>query len=263
LDLAIEDALRRVCELLGNRVRGLSGSGRGLAGRHHATHAYPAGDPSLPSSRRPGRLPLDRRAGPGRTTLALPSLDDLPAEAARRRRSARRAGIRSNVTFPARGRGPTRGRRAGAEHGELFAGLVGRDREPAPARGAGLASALERKRSEERSHERRPPRGGRRPRRPRATTRWTSTGASCYRRPPPGPLRHSRRAGSGPWRLVWMERLHPDDRPADDGSCRGGWPGRGAPIASTSTTVTCTRPEARRGSSTSAAWRGATPPGGR
>jgi GAF domain-containing protein len=100
VDLAIEDVLRRVCELLGIEFAALWQWPAGPPDVITPTHACPAGDPSLPRAGVQDDYPwtvAQVRAG---RTLVLPSLDDLPAEAAVDGASARRASIRSNVTFP-------------------------------------------------------------------------------------------------------------------------------------------------------------------
>ena len=101
VDHEIEDALRRVCELLGLDYAVLwqwSGDAPEVIA---PTHAYPALDVAEPAE------PMNQEQFPwvveqmlaGRRVVA-PSLDALPAEAAVDRESARLGGIQSNLTLP-------------------------------------------------------------------------------------------------------------------------------------------------------------------
>jgi formate hydrogenlyase transcriptional activator len=99
VDREIEDALRRVCELLGFDVAVLWQWLASAPGFVAPTHGYPS---------RQGQFdPLEQKAYPwvieqiraGRV-VAVSQLEDLPAEAAIDLESARRTGIRSNLTLP-------------------------------------------------------------------------------------------------------------------------------------------------------------------
>ena len=100
VDHEIEDALRRVCELLGLDYAVLwqwMTTTDVLA----PTHAYPPLEPSLPGERLgPESYPwvtTQIRAG---RMVVLPSLDRLPPEATVDLESARRIGIKSNLCLP-------------------------------------------------------------------------------------------------------------------------------------------------------------------
>jgi formate hydrogenlyase transcriptional activator len=99
VDHEIEDALRRVCELLGIDVGVLWQWSASAPDTIAPTHGYPG---------RQGQFdPLDQKSYPwvieqaraGRV-VAISRLDDLPAEAATDLENARRTGIRSNLTLP-------------------------------------------------------------------------------------------------------------------------------------------------------------------
>ena len=99
VDREIEEALRRVCELLGIDVAVLWQWSASSPDVIAPTHGHPG---------RQGRFdPLDQRAYPwvieqvraGRV-VAMSRLQDLPSEAAIDRESARHTGIRSNLTLP-------------------------------------------------------------------------------------------------------------------------------------------------------------------
>jgi formate hydrogenlyase transcriptional activator len=98
-DREIEDALERVCGLLGVDVALLWQWSASAPDVIEPTHGYPA---------RKGQFdPLDQEAFPwvvqqmraGRV-VAVSRMDELPAEAATDRENARRTGIRSNLTLP-------------------------------------------------------------------------------------------------------------------------------------------------------------------
>ena len=101
VDPAIEDALRRVCELLGIDFAALWQWSTTSPGVITPTHTWPSRNGAQPVD--PGvqeQYPwcqAQMRAG---RSIVLPSLEDLPAEAAVDRESARHAGIRSNLTLP-------------------------------------------------------------------------------------------------------------------------------------------------------------------
>ena len=101
VDGEIQNALRRVCELLGIDFAVLwqwSASGSGV---FKATHAYPAQEELL--SRSPAiqeRYPWSAGMMLAGRVITLASLEDAPAEAAVDKESARLAGIKSNLTVP-------------------------------------------------------------------------------------------------------------------------------------------------------------------
>jgi len=101
VDREIEDALRRVCELLGIDYAVLWQWSSATPGVITPTHAYSPGE-GLPSDE-PLRQELFPWVGAqmlaGRVVV-IPSLEGLPAEAAVDRESARRSGIQSNLTLP-------------------------------------------------------------------------------------------------------------------------------------------------------------------
>lgn len=101
VDREIEDALARVCGLLGFDVAVLWQWSLGSPDVIRPTHAYPARQgPSAFEPLRQEAYPWvieQMRAG---RMVSLPSLNRLPPEAARDAESARLTGIRSNLTLP-------------------------------------------------------------------------------------------------------------------------------------------------------------------
>jgi formate hydrogenlyase transcriptional activator len=101
VDHEIEDALRRVCELLGIDLAVLWQWSGAAPSAIAPTHAYYAQDALRPDE------PLHQELFPwvvqqmraGRMVV-IPTLEELPAEAAVDRESARRSGIQSNLTLP-------------------------------------------------------------------------------------------------------------------------------------------------------------------
>jgi len=101
VDREIEDALGRVCELLGLDLAVLWQWSARAPDVLTPTHAYPALDGSIPPV--PGvqdHYPWSIRQMLAGRTIALASLDELPPEAAVDRESALRVGIRSSLTLP-------------------------------------------------------------------------------------------------------------------------------------------------------------------
>jgi formate hydrogenlyase transcriptional activator len=101
MDREIEDAQRRVCELLGLDFAVLWQWSASAPGVITPTHAYPA-QKGLPPGE-PGtqeRYPWSVQQMRAGRTVAVSSLEELPAEASVDRGSARLAGIRSNLTLP-------------------------------------------------------------------------------------------------------------------------------------------------------------------
>jgi signal transduction histidine kinase len=101
VDREVEDALRRVCELLGVDHAVLWQWPAGASGRITPTHFHPAQQGPSPSEpvfvdQYPWYLD-EMLAG---RTVAISSLDELPAEAAIDRESGRRLGIRSSLCLP-------------------------------------------------------------------------------------------------------------------------------------------------------------------
>ena len=101
VDREIEDALRRVCELLGLDVAVLWQWSASTPDLILPTHAYPRRDDPRQFE------PLHQEAYPwvvrqvrAGQTVAVSSMEELPPEAAVDRDSARQTGIRSNLTLP-------------------------------------------------------------------------------------------------------------------------------------------------------------------
>jgi PAS domain S-box-containing protein len=101
VDREIEDALRRVCDLLRIDFAVLwqwsAVDKEGIT----PTHAYPAlnGEP-LPDPGTQEHFPWVVQEMRGGRTVAVASMDELPAAAAVDRESARKSGIKSNLTLP-------------------------------------------------------------------------------------------------------------------------------------------------------------------
>ena len=101
MDRQIEDALRRVCELLGIDFAVLWQWSSSVPRVITPTHAYPAlSSPQLPEPGTEQHYPWTVQQMAAGRTVVLPSIDDVPADAAVDRESARLAGIQSNVTLP-------------------------------------------------------------------------------------------------------------------------------------------------------------------
>ena len=101
VDREIEDALRRVCELLGIDFALLWQWTPGPQGSVSPTHTYPAqADPPHPDPQRQDQYPWFVQQVRAGRVVAVSRLDELPAEAAIDRENARRTGIRSNLTLP-------------------------------------------------------------------------------------------------------------------------------------------------------------------
>ena len=101
VDREIEEALRRVCELLGFDYAVLWQWSAGAPVAITPTHAYPLRkglDP--PDTRVQDQYPWCVQQMLAGRRIALPSLEELPPEAAVDRESARLVGIRSNLTLP-------------------------------------------------------------------------------------------------------------------------------------------------------------------
>ena len=101
VDREIEDALRRVCEFLGIDYAVLWQWSTGTPDVITPTHAYPAQEDLQP----PGppvqeRYPWSVQQMLAGHTIALSSLQKVPAEGAVDRESARLVGIKSNLTLP-------------------------------------------------------------------------------------------------------------------------------------------------------------------
>lgn len=101
VDREIEDALRRVCELLGIDFSVLWQWSSSAPGVITPTHAYPPRTgPEPPGLNTQERYPWcvqQMRAG---RRILVSSLEELPPEAALDRETARLMGIRSNLTVP-------------------------------------------------------------------------------------------------------------------------------------------------------------------
>jgi len=89
VDREIEDALRRVCELLGIDFALLWQWTPGPQGVVSPTHTYPPGGPAASRPPAAGHYPGSCSSA-GRPVVALSRLDELPAEAAIDRENARR-----------------------------------------------------------------------------------------------------------------------------------------------------------------------------
>ena len=101
VDREIEDALRRVCEFLGLDLAVLWQWSAGAPGVITPTHVYPAQNGSQPPE--PGvqeHYPWSRQQMLAGRTIALSSLEELPAEAAVDLEYARLIGVKSNLTLP-------------------------------------------------------------------------------------------------------------------------------------------------------------------
>jgi formate hydrogenlyase transcriptional activator len=101
VDSAIEDALRRVCELLGIDLAVLWQWSVAAPNIITPTHLYPAREGlQPPTPLRQADYPWVADQMVAGRTVALSSLEDLPEVAAVDRESARLSGIRSNLTLP-------------------------------------------------------------------------------------------------------------------------------------------------------------------
>ena len=128
VDREINDALRRVCELLGIDLAVLWQWSGATPSVIMPTHTFP------PQEELEAPEPLHRDQYPwyvqqmlaGRV-IVMPSMDELPAEAAVDRESCRVLGIKSNLCLPLSGGGQAR-RRPGSQHpagGARLAGCAG------------------------------------------------------------------------------------------------------------------------------------------
>ncbi len=99
VDREIEDALRRVCELLGIDVAVLWQWSASAPDIVAPTHGYPGRQGQFDALTQEAYPWVIERMRAGRV-VALSRLEDLPAEAGTDRESARRTGIRSNLTLP-------------------------------------------------------------------------------------------------------------------------------------------------------------------
>ena len=99
VDREIEDALRRVCELLGIDVAVLWQWSASAPDIVAPTHGYPGRQGQFDALAQEAYPWVIERMRAGRM-VALSRLEDLPAEAGTDRESARRTGIRSNLTLP-------------------------------------------------------------------------------------------------------------------------------------------------------------------
>jgi formate hydrogenlyase transcriptional activator len=101
VDREIEDALRRVCGLLGLDWAVLWQWAAGSPDVITPTHAYPAlKGPQPPDSSAQERYPWVVQQMRASRTIAFSTLEEVPAEAAVDRESAGAAGIKSNLTLP-------------------------------------------------------------------------------------------------------------------------------------------------------------------
>ena len=102
VDREIMDAQRRICESLGLDHAALWQWSDGAPGFFTLTHVYSAGDgPQLRTGMNSQEaFPWVQQQMLAGRIVALASLDDLPAEAARDRQVAREMGVRSNLTIP-------------------------------------------------------------------------------------------------------------------------------------------------------------------
>jgi PAS domain S-box-containing protein len=101
VDHEVEDALRRVCELLQLDLAVLWQWSDAAPGVIAPTHAYPAQGGSPPAtSALQHQYPWSVRQMLAGRTVRLRSLHELPADAGVDRASARQAGIKSNLTLP-------------------------------------------------------------------------------------------------------------------------------------------------------------------
>ncbi len=101
VDREIEDALRRVCELLGLDLAVLwqwTGSAPPVI---EPTHTYPAADgPQVPEPLHQEQFPWYRQQMLAGRRVAISSLEELPPEAGVDRESCRLVGVRSNLCLP-------------------------------------------------------------------------------------------------------------------------------------------------------------------
>ena len=146
VDREIEDALRRVCELLGiDSCGALAMVGRG-PDVITPTHIYAAREgPQASEPMRQEQFPWFVQQMLAGRTVAVSSLEDLPAEAAVDRESARLLGIKSNLMPPALGGGRAARWRSGLQYPAGASRLAGRAGEAAAT---GRASLHQRARSE-------------------------------------------------------------------------------------------------------------------
>jgi PAS domain S-box-containing protein len=101
VDREIEEALRRVCELLGVDLALLWQWSADAPGVITPTHSYPSrGGPTPPEPTTQEHFPWVREQMLAGRMVSLASLEELPEEAALDRESARLAGIKSNLTLP-------------------------------------------------------------------------------------------------------------------------------------------------------------------
>jgi formate hydrogenlyase transcriptional activator len=101
VDREIEDALRRVCDLLGVDLAVLWQWSLAAPGVITPTHFYYAqGDPQLGEPMSEEHFPWFRREMLAGRMASASSLEELPAEAAVDRENARRFGVKSNLTLP-------------------------------------------------------------------------------------------------------------------------------------------------------------------
>ena len=101
VDREIEDALRRVCELLGIDMAVLWQWSIAAPGVISPTHAYPSSaPPATPGLVAEEQFPWIRQQMLAGRMVAIALLDELPAEATVDRVSALRLGIKSNLTLP-------------------------------------------------------------------------------------------------------------------------------------------------------------------
>ena len=102
VDREIEDALRRVCELLGIEMAVLWQWSPAAPGSISPTHAYPSfAGPGTSELSAEEQFPWVRQEVLAGRTVVLPSVEEsLPAEAATDRESALRLGIKSSLTLP-------------------------------------------------------------------------------------------------------------------------------------------------------------------
>jgi PAS domain S-box-containing protein len=101
VDFEIADALRRVCNLLEIDLAVLWQWSDTAPQVIAPTHVYPAGDdPQAPEPLHQEQYPWYRQEMLAGRMIAISSLEELPAEAAVDRESARRVGIRSNLCLP-------------------------------------------------------------------------------------------------------------------------------------------------------------------
>ena len=100
LDSEIEDAERRICELLGLDLAALWQWSDNVSDLFTLTHIYSVqGGPQPPDVSQEHFPWFIQQMRSGRI-VAFSSLEELPAEAARDRESCRLFGVKSNLTFP-------------------------------------------------------------------------------------------------------------------------------------------------------------------